>query len=75
MKTATTANKLILNSAFNKEKFKAFILTYRTFRTSIVKDISQHIDEAGIMEFLWILLSGSTLQGYQSSSTELKSQD
>jgi len=52
MKTTVIANKLISNFAFNKKKLKAFIPTYRTFKTSIVKDISQHIDEVGIMEFL-----------------------
>jgi len=50
MKSAKTANSLIQNS-LEKENLKAFIPTYRTIRTGIVKDIPQHFDETKLLQF------------------------
>jgi len=47
----TAANRLTNNSKLEKKGLRAFIPTYRIIRTGIVKNIPQHIDEAGLLEF------------------------
>jgi len=51
MTSAKTANNLVQNSNLTKENLIAFIPTYRTIRTGIVKDIPQHFDESNLLEF------------------------
>jgi len=51
MSTAKAANNLVYNSRLEKERFKAFIPIYRPIRSGIVKNISQHFDETGLLEF------------------------
>jgi len=51
MTSAKTANNLVQNSNLMKENLIAFIPTYRTIRTGIVKDIPQHFDESNLLEF------------------------
>jgi len=51
MNSAKAANDLINDSRLEKEGLKAFIPTYRTIRSGIVKDIPQHFDESDLLEF------------------------
>jgi len=51
MNSVKAANNLVLNPNLEKENLRAFIPTYRTIRTGIVKDIPQHFDEADLLEF------------------------
>jgi len=49
--TAKAANDLINNPRLEKEGLKAFVPTYCTIRTGIVKNIPQHFKEADLLEF------------------------
>jgi len=51
MKTVKAANDLVQNPNLEKEKLFAFIPTYRTIRTGIVKDIPQYFDEAELLQY------------------------
>jgi len=51
MKSIKAANELVQDPRLEKEKLVAFISTYRTIRTGIVKDISQHVDESELLQF------------------------
>jgi len=51
MSTAKAANNLTCNSRLEKEGLKAFISIFRTIRSGIIKDISQHFNEVGLLEF------------------------
>jgi len=51
MSSVTAANNLVLNSNLEKENLKAFIPVYRTIRSGIVKGISQHYEDANLLEF------------------------
>jgi len=51
MTTAKEVNNLTNSFKLEKEGLKAFILIYHTLRTGIVKDIPQHFDKAGLLEF------------------------
>jgi len=55
MISANAANNLVQNPKLEKENvfpfLKAFIPTYRTIRTGIVKDIPQHFDESNLLQF------------------------
>jgi len=51
MNSAKSANNLVLNSNLDKENLRAFIPTYRTIRTGIVKDIPLHFDESDLLQF------------------------
>jgi len=51
MKSMKAANSLVQNLQLEKENLKAFIPTYRTIRTGIVRDILQHFDESELLQF------------------------
>jgi len=51
MTSAKTANNLVQNTRLEKENLKAFIPTYRTIRTGIMRDIPQHFDEFELLQF------------------------
>jgi len=51
MTSAKAANNLVQNPDLMKENLTAFIPTYRTIRTGIVKDIPQHFEESNLLEF------------------------
>jgi len=51
MTSAKAANNLINSPRLQKEGLKAFVPTYRTIRSGIVKDIPQTIDENDLLEF------------------------
>jgi len=51
MISANAANNLVQNPKLEKENLLAFIPTYRTIRTGIVKDIPQHFDESNLLQF------------------------
>jgi len=50
--SAKSANNLILNPKLAEENLKAFVPTYRTIRSGIIKDIPQHYEEGELLEFL-----------------------
>jgi len=52
MASAKSANNLVLNPNLPKENLKAFVPTYHTIRSGIIKDISQHYEENDLLEFL-----------------------
>jgi len=52
MVSAKSANNLVLNPNLPKENLKAFVPTYRTIRSGIIKDIPQHYEETDLLEFL-----------------------
>jgi len=45
------ANNLVLNPKLEKENLHAFMPTYRTIRTGVVKDIPQHFEEADLLQY------------------------
>jgi len=51
MISANAANNLVQNHKLEKENLLAFILTYRTIRTGIDKDIPQPFDESDLLQF------------------------
>jgi len=51
MKSIKAANELVQDPKLEKENLIAFISTYRTIRTGIVKDIPQHVDESEFLQF------------------------
>jgi len=52
MASVKSANNLVLNPRLINENLKAFIPGYRTIRSGIIQDSSQHYDEADLLEFL-----------------------
>jgi len=51
MTSAKAANNLVLNSSLTKDNLIAFIPSYRTIRTGVVRDIPQYFDESNLLEF------------------------
>jgi len=51
MNSVNAANNLVLNPNLEKNNLRAFIPSYRTVRTGIVKDIPQHFEESDLMQF------------------------
>jgi len=51
MNSFTMANNLVLNPKLEKENLRAFIPSYRTVRTGIVKDVPQHFEESDLLQF------------------------
>jgi len=49
MTLAKAANNLVQNIRLEKENLKAFIPTYRTIKTGIIKDIPQYFDKTELL--------------------------
>jgi len=51
MTSAKAANNLVLNPTLLKDNLIAFIPSYRTIRTGVVRDIPQYFDDSNLLEF------------------------
>jgi len=51
MNSVSAANNHVLNPKLEKENLRAFVPTYRTIRTGIVRDIPQHFEESDLLQF------------------------